>query len=1368
MDVIVDISNPSSDPVNGVNVTGNVVTLSNPLVIYRVIGTTNTYKLVLAGAVNVILDQVSITTSTANAPISVSSSDVLMRLVGDSRLESTGGSATLGKAGLEILQGASLTLEEDTDTPGGTLTAIGGFGSSGIGSSINSKGGNLTITSGVITAIGYTTTVAARFSGAGIGAGASTLAAGSSFGTIVIDGGIVNATGGNVASNGGAGIGSGHASVGSSVVTGIVINGGKVTAKGGDFTTNFSGAGIGSACAGANAVSRVESITIGGADTEVTATGGSASGATGSSSGSGIGSSWPTAANGESSVGDITIDAGVIIATGGTVVNFTGSGIGAAGTRFAAISSVGNILISSGTITAIGGNSITSVDSNGGSGIGSGFANGGGTSSAGSITILGGDITAAASPLRQGGAGIGAGSAQGADSTSMVQDITISNANVIATGSANGAGIGTGGVVRLATSNVLVKTGVISITNGTTVAVGLANSPGIGPGTAAANSTCTVASILISGGTVEARGSTNTFNTPGGAGIGTGYGVGGTSSVGNIEITDGAVITEASSGFSGAGIGTGGATNQGEARGIAIVDKIIIQQSHIILASSGGDPVNDSGVGIGAAYALRGAISRVNALEITDSTLDRVFGSLNSAAIGSGRADFDQSQSSVGSITISNSTFGDVVGGNFGAGIGTGNGMEGNVASMIGTFQGADLVNDWKNWSLGDITITNSTFNSIAAFPFLDTQASIIGGTGIGSGATAARSVVSTTNGISKIGNILLDGVMVSSITGGRGAPGIGAGYSTNGGESHVNSIVLRNSTIEAVKGGMFKNGDVFEFDKGPGIGTGYANDFRIAESPVQYDFGGTSTIDSIRIENTQIGGAFGGNEAPGIGASFTENKDPANAGLIENKSHIQSIHIVSNSVVTAYAGIDANGIGISEVAYSRRTPADAADRSIKGSSNVDTLEIDNTTHVVAYAINFTGIWTGLPNSVFFDASPPISGTFVDNTFNQRDQLWTGLINDDVTMTENQWLASGGIVNTGNAPANIINATFYKGRVTDGINGINRIDTSEELVVTSQGATDGVDVSIPPLYKYVAFTGEDSSYFLILNGGTYQNKKLVDRHTTLNFSSEPTALANIISETVLRLKVLQFQLFVTYFANTQSVNRAALTSGSVPVDHNVYINDNYVMVQNNPNNMVLQDFNFFGWSLNDNGTGTGEKYQYVADPPSERKTVITGNDGLGIQSDQNLYAIWNKKEPPIPPQPPTPPQPPSPPQPPPIVIIDVNPPIIPPGGETVVTITVQNIANIPIEKNLLIHLPRGFKHLPQSLIVRNRPLLMRILNGADINLGINMPGEIDIVRFRLVAPLISFLEQHMIRSILHTKLGNVTTTAHITIEEHEE
>ncbi|MCA0758154.1 hypothetical protein KP806_24150 [Paenibacillus sp. N4] len=1074
MEIVVNMTSPMPNSKYGVKVIDGIVTLSSPFVTYRVIGSTSVNKLVIAGAVSVVLDNAVITTATANAPISIVTGNVDIRFAGNNRLVSLGASAALGKAGLEILEYGSLTIREDFLVPGSALTAVGGYGSAGIGGSLNARGGNLTIMSGHITAIGYSTTAAGHVSGAGIGAGASTGAAGSFFGSITINGGTIKASGGSVRSNGGAGIGSGHADAGSSYVAMITINGGDISAKGGDFSDRYSGAGIGSACAGANAISRVGSIEINGSNTKVTATGGSMVGSTGSFGGAGIGSSWPAATGGESSVGDIAISDGCVNAIGAAVASFTGSGIGAAGTSMAAVSKVGSIVIHAGRITAAGG-SCTEPDSQGGAGIGSGYAAGGGISTAGSIVIFGGEVTATASQTLQGGAGIGAGSAQGSNATTQVQHIIISGGNVTAKGSPIGAGIGTGGIHSPAIRNVWAKTGRIEISGGSVTAAGYRNSPGIGPGTASSNSTCAVANIRITGGTVTAGGSSFDNGSMGGAGIGTGFGNGGTSQVGSIEISGGAVIADASSEFSGAGIGAGGAAcgSAGGARGMSIVGHIRISSAVIKRAAGGSHPLTDSGVGIGAASALHGAYSRVHEIVIENSTLEKIYGSSGGAAIGTGRADSDCSQASVGSISITGTAFGEVIGGNFGAGIGSGSSTGGRAASVIGTYRGTGLAADWKNWELGDILISDSFFAEIAAYPYTDAVGYILAGTGIGSGAAGAGSTASRPGGITWIGNIRMENVEIASVEGGKLAPGIGSGCSTNGGESRVHAIVLRNTRIEYTKGGKCWTGAGFEYDRGAGIGAGYANDFGFEEPFIQYSYGGTSTVGVIRMENTRIGGAYGGLRAPGIGAGCTENANPANAGMIAAVSHIHTICILHHSKVTAFAGADANGIGISEVAYSQRTSKNAANPLMKGTSHVEELQIESTALVAAYAVNFPAIWTGLPASMLGEAPPPAGRVYKDDAFNRRNRLWTGLTSGEQAMTAEQWLAIGGWSNKASTPAIVVNATFYKGRDMDGKHGINRFDASKPLVLASDSPGGETSVMIPPPFCYFAFTSGD-------------------------------------------------------------------------------------------------------------------------------------------------------------------------------------------------------------------------------------------------------------------------------------------------------
>ncbi|MBX4146411.1 hypothetical protein [Paenibacillus lautus] len=122
--------------------------------------------------------------------------------------------------------------------------------------------------------------------------------------------------------------------------------------------------------------------------------------------------------------------------------------------------------------------------------------------------------------------------------------------------------------------------------------------------------------------------------------------------------------------------------------------------------------------------------------------------------------------------------------------------------------------------------------------------------------------------------------------------------------------------------------------------------------------------------------------------------------------------------------------------------------------------------------------------------------------------------------------------------------------------------------------------------------------------------------------------------------------------------------------------------------------------------------------------------------------------------------------PPPLVDIVLDPPDAFPGGEITITIAVQNVANIAIVKQLHIDLPAGFRFIPRSLVVRNQPYLAETLD--HINLGINQPGEVDTIRFRLVAPLVPLSEQNTLRAIVRTDLGEVKVSVDIPVEEEEE
>ena len=180
--------------------------------------------------------------------------------------------------------------------------------------------------------------------------------------------------------------------------------------------------------------------------------------------------------------------------------------------------SCGNIVIEGGNITAIVGEIS--------SGIGSGYQ-----ASCGDITISGGNITTTTvNNYYDNSAGIGSGYYK-----SSCGDITISGGIINATGSRNGAGIGSGhdsscGDITISGGNVTANgreadaagignsvgsstCGVITISGGTVNATGVGTGAGIG---SAHGASCD--DIIISGGTVTAKGG------PLQAGIGSGNG----------------------------------------------------------------------------------------------------------------------------------------------------------------------------------------------------------------------------------------------------------------------------------------------------------------------------------------------------------------------------------------------------------------------------------------------------------------------------------------------------------------------------------------------------------------------------------------------------------------------------------------------------------------------------------------------------------------------------------------------------------------------------------------------------------------------------------------------------------------------------
>ena len=444
---------------------------------YTVMGTTTENTITvnpnISGDVNLTLDGVSIDVSSIDNKTALSvgtGSTVNLTLTGVNTLKSGA-----GRAGVQFPSGAILVITEES---AGSLNATGGNNGAGIGGTIGSTTGALSVNGGTVTAIGGekaagigggfggaggfiainggTVTAAGVGGGAGIGGGYNGGA-----GTIHINDGTVNATSGGYA----AGIGGGSSGIGGS----ITITGGDVTAR----DTGYNGAGIGGGYQSAGIA--------------ISITGGNIT-ATGAGNGAGIGGGQ----NG--TVASITIsgDTTVVNATGGTCAAGIGGG---------SYGASGIVTISGGTVTAYGGSDAP--------GIGNGAYC---AVDSGSVTITGGTVTATGG---NSGAGIGGGSFSSGNG--IGSSVTISGGNVIANGTQGGAGIGGG---RSGTHRgVLIDGGTVTATGGYYAA-------GIGGGFEG-----NAGSISIGGGTVTATGGSLAKDL--------GEGMGGTS--GSITITGGTV-----------------------------------------------------------------------------------------------------------------------------------------------------------------------------------------------------------------------------------------------------------------------------------------------------------------------------------------------------------------------------------------------------------------------------------------------------------------------------------------------------------------------------------------------------------------------------------------------------------------------------------------------------------------------------------------------------------------------------------------------------------------------------------------------------------------------------------------------------------
>ncbi len=642
---------------------------------------------------------------------------------------------------------------------GGNVTAKSKDDGAGIGGGEERSGGRIEITGGTVSAEGeeaagigggrlgdneqVTITSPANIikakggdNAAGIGGGYN-----GACGTVVINGGTVNAQGGSISNGGGAGIGGGNGngggvinisnadvtatggSDGAGIGGGDQGNGGSITIAGDvSHTVNATGggyaAGIGGGQNGSgvsvtirgctvNATGATDAAGIGGGEKgsggEVTITGGkvTAKGSPRNESyegGAGIG-------GGESGAGaTVTITGGEVEATGG--VDAAGIGGGDQGRG-------GKVTISGGTVTANGGKC--------GSGIGGGDADRSGATShgdGGEVIITGGKVTATGGEYA---AGIGSGEEGLSGGTVVigVENDTSAGPTVIANGGRLAAGIG-GGDAYVAGGNhstyVEPKGANVTIYSGNVTATGGEDGAGIGGGEG-----CSNASTKIYGGTVVANAG-QTGDNDGGAGIGSGddalvgdrdrprhtsggtieihggnvtaaggndgAGIGGGDygSGGNITISGGTV--NASGGRFGAGIGGG------QARGAG---KVTITGGYVRANGGSSDDADEpyGGAGIGGGSnegatatesandygAAEGAGIGVDVISISGNTTVTATGGIEAAGIGGGAGGYASSVT----IAVDEGCKVDAQGGKHAAGIGggTGNSDHGGLSGKI-------------------------------------------------------------------------------------------------------------------------------------------------------------------------------------------------------------------------------------------------------------------------------------------------------------------------------------------------------------------------------------------------------------------------------------------------------------------------------------------------------------------------------------------------------------------------------------------------------------------------------------------------------------------------------------------------------------
>ncbi|MBO4801826.1 MAG: hypothetical protein J5545_08190 [Bacteroidaceae bacterium] len=186
-------------------------------------------------------------TGTYNAvPVTESTTVLTGNYIVTQDVEITSRITISGNVTLILGEGKTLTAPKGIELSGSNSLTIDGTGTLTINSCDEDKSGIGAVQVGTLTINGGTINVTGGKGAAGIGGDERN----SSGGTITINGGVVNATGGSL----GAGIGGGY-DLGSNVCGTVTINGGQVTAIGGN-----SASGIGPGCNGSTSAG---SLTIG-------------------------------------------------------------------------------------------------------------------------------------------------------------------------------------------------------------------------------------------------------------------------------------------------------------------------------------------------------------------------------------------------------------------------------------------------------------------------------------------------------------------------------------------------------------------------------------------------------------------------------------------------------------------------------------------------------------------------------------------------------------------------------------------------------------------------------------------------------------------------------------------------------------------------------------------------------------------------------------------------------------------------------------------------------------------------------------------------------------------------------------------------